>query len=353
MHFVYGLDGISGFTINNQNYYYKKNLQGDIIGIYDNNLNLIVKYDYDAWGEHKIYYLDNGNFVDFDLESTYTNTSNTNLYIALKNPFRYRGYYYDSETGLYYLNSRYYDSEIGRFINADDISVLDITNIALNGINLYAYCLNNPVNEVDESGYFLFWLFVTAIVVGAAVSAGTEIVSQAIEYGWDNINWGQVAWAGLMGGVSGALMASGVGSVGMAIFGGMIGFVSSVGEQLIGGTSIEDINWLAVGISTVIGAVPGLLGSKGATNGRVLDKALSKSATFIKSAKSYDKVLTKIANGAYKSLAGAAGARALTRNSLQKAWNSVVFAKSWTGVAIGLLKRLNSGFIEIISKLIF
>ena len=84
------------------------------------------------------------------------------------NPFRYRGYYFDTETGLYYLNSRYYDLELGRFINIDDISVLDITNIALNGLYLYAYCLNNPVNEVDESGY-LVWFFAIPIIFGAVI----------------------------------------------------------------------------------------------------------------------------------------------------------------------------------------
>ncbi len=229
MHFIYGLDGISGFTINNQNYYYKKNLQGDIIGIYDNNLNLIVKYDYDAWGEHKIYYLDNGNFVDLDFDSTYTNISNTNLYIALKNPFRYRGYYYDSETGLYYLNSRYYDPEICRFINADDISVLDITNIALNGLNLYAYCLNNPVNEVDESGYFLFWLFVTAIVVGAVaggVSKGVEAYKEGVR-GWDL--FGSILGGAIMGGAMG----------GLAVFGGSVAVGAIAGVTFASGVAIS------------------------------------------------------------------------------------------------------------------
>lgn len=70
--------------------------------------------------------------------------------IGSLNPFRYRGYYYDSETGLYYLKSRYYDPEVGRFINMDDIDYLDPEN--LNGLNLYAYCLNNPVMLTDSTG---------------------------------------------------------------------------------------------------------------------------------------------------------------------------------------------------------
>ena len=70
----------------------------------------------------------------------------------MKNPFRYRSYYFDQETGLYYLNSRYYDPEIGRFINIDDISVLSETQNTFNGLNLFAYCHNNPISNLDANG---------------------------------------------------------------------------------------------------------------------------------------------------------------------------------------------------------
>ncbi len=191
------------------------------------------------------------------------------MYIALKNPFRYRSYYYDFETGLYYLNSRYYDPEISRFINIDDITVLDITNIALNGINLYVYCLNNPVNEVDENGYFI-WFFLTVIIIGALIGAGSSIINQGLSNGWDNINWLQVAFDGLMGGINGALIASGIGSVGLAISGGITGFIQSVGDQLISGTELSDIDWFDVIISTISGAIPGIRGHTGATNAKFL-----------------------------------------------------------------------------------
>ncbi|MBO5102698.1 MAG: hypothetical protein J6C13_01230, partial [Clostridia bacterium] len=88
MQFIYGVDGIAGFILNGENYYYKKNLQGDIIGIFDNNRQIIAKYDYDSWGNFKIYALIDGIFVDLQEESTYT--TNNNVYVALKNPFRYR-----------------------------------------------------------------------------------------------------------------------------------------------------------------------------------------------------------------------------------------------------------------------
>jgi len=152
--FYYGVDGITCFNIkyndNDEIYYYKKNLQGDIIGIYAEGGTLIAKYDYDDWGNHTVKYLDNNdNFVAIESNYCYNDTSNTNKFIAFKNPFRYRGYYYDFETNLYYLNSRYYDSEIGRFINADDINILDSTQKFGNGLNLYVYCLSNPVNDFN------------------------------------------------------------------------------------------------------------------------------------------------------------------------------------------------------------
>ncbi len=116
-------------------------------------------------------------FVDISTQTSYTQSGLNNKTIALLNPFRYRSYYYDEETGLYYLNSRYYDPQIGRFINADNISTLDVTQIALNGLNLYAYCLNNPVNETDEDGNMAWWLKlllgITFIVVGAFITALT------------------------------------------------------------------------------------------------------------------------------------------------------------------------------------
>ena len=90
--------------------------------------------------------------LDISSIESYTNTSNIVQFIAMKNPFRYRSYYYDFETGFYYLNSRYYDPEIGRFINADDSSVLSEGKEFINGLNLFAYCNNNPIMHSDESG---------------------------------------------------------------------------------------------------------------------------------------------------------------------------------------------------------
>ena len=165
--YIYDVDGeILGFTYNDVSYYYIKNLQGDVVRVIDANGKVVASYTYDPWG--KI-------------------TSSTGA-MAEINPIRYRGYYYDVETGLYYLNSRYYDPDTCRFINAD---AYVSTGQGLLGFNMFAYCGNNPVNYSDSSGELavlaalLFVGFVA--VVGAATSAmvaastGSDVVEAAIE----------------------------------------------------------------------------------------------------------------------------------------------------------------------------
>jgi RHS repeat-associated protein len=120
-----------GFTYNGTAYYYTKNAQGDVTGIVDNNYNPVVQYSYDAWGK---------------LLSTTGTLAST---IGKINPFLYRGYYFDTETGLYYLNSRYYDAQTGRFVSEDGQFNPDT---GLSGNNLFAYCNNDPINMSDPSG---------------------------------------------------------------------------------------------------------------------------------------------------------------------------------------------------------
>ena len=122
-----------GFNYNGTSYLYLKNLQGDIIGITDIFGNVVAKYTYDSWGR----------LISIKDASDVDKTTDTN-FVGYINPLRYRGYYYDSETGLYYLNARYYDPEVGRFINADETLA--------GGYNLFEYCYDNPVNFSDYRG---------------------------------------------------------------------------------------------------------------------------------------------------------------------------------------------------------
>ena len=233
--------------------------------------------------------------------------------VAKLNPFRYRGYYYDAETGLYYLNSRYYDPSIGRFINADDIGYIQPTDI--NGLNLFAYCGNNPVMYTDPNGNFVLSLTALILIgfgVSATISVGASIISQGIDKGWGNINWWQVGLDGLIGGISGALSMTGLNVFALAGINAGLSFIGSVGGNLLNGADFGDKNtWIDIGISTGIGFVVGLAGGRGATNAGYLNGA-KRSAEFLKAAASYDRVLTKIAAGGYKNLAGAAGAKFLT-----------------------------------------
>ena len=260
--YIYGADGITGFVLEGIPYYYKKNLQGDIIAILDKDLQIVTKYAYDAWGNCKTFYLNNGNFVDIDSPISYTESNAVNAepvdyrYIAIKNPFRYRGYYYDVETNLYYLNSRYYDPELGRFITIDDISVLDITNIAINGLNLYAYCLNNPVNEVDEDGYLLFTLLIAGLV-GFVVSAAGSVVSQIITTG--SVNGWKVLADAFFGGLSGMLTVSGLGFLGLFVTQGLLSVGNTIVDKFILGETITQYDLAS---SLVIGGFLGFINGK-------------------------------------------------------------------------------------------
>jgi RHS repeat-associated protein len=127
---------------NGSEYFYITNMQGDVIELVDISGNSVVKYKYDAWG-NIIYQTPNQTIGDI-------------------NSFRYRSYYLDEDTGLYYLQSRYYDPEIGRFLSADGFfcSVGDVLSH-----NAYAYCENNPVMYLDPEGEFLLHILVFVVVV--------------------------------------------------------------------------------------------------------------------------------------------------------------------------------------------
>ena len=130
MYFQYNTNGSPlGFIYNGVQYFYLTNQMGDVISITDTAGTVVANYEYDAWG--KVLTADSS--------------------IAQQNPLRYRGYYYDNETGYYYLQSRYYDPDICRFINADIYNFLE-KNIS-NGLNLFIYCSNDSVNYDDPDGY--------------------------------------------------------------------------------------------------------------------------------------------------------------------------------------------------------
>lgn len=291
--FYYDDRGVAGFTKsasadlitaqekNNSTYVFRRNLQGDITHVYNTQGYLYARYEYNAWGEHKIY---NANGVEITSGSAYASE------IGRINPFRYRSYYYDEETKLYYLMTRYYDPEVGRFISQDNIAYLDPET--LGGLNLYAYCGNNPVMGTDPEGTwdwrkFLGWV-VDAVIAVAAVAAITVVVV------------GTVASSGLLGAV---LVGAGAGA--------LVAMGGSVVAQ--GGFSTSD-PWQvakAGGIGAAIGAASGAtswtLGTIGESLGAQLGYAFS-NTTHLSSGVKFGKVFsTEFLMSAGKTIGGISG----------------------------------------------
>ncbi len=152
-------------------YYYMLNVQGDVVGLLNSSGAIAAKYTYDPWGK-----------VTVQNPSGTTNVSSS--FIGNINPLRYRGYYYDTETGFYYLQTRYYDPAICRFINADTYTTTDETGLL--STNMFAYCENNPVIGVDYSGDIFETIF-DVITLGASV---VEVIDNPSD------PW---AWGGLLG----------------------------------------------------------------------------------------------------------------------------------------------------------
>ena len=148
-------------------FYYVYNGQGDVIGILDSAGTKVVTYTYDSWGK------------------PVTTTGRLATTVGLDNSYRYKGYRYDTETGLYYLNSRYYNPEWDRFINADDVSFVTASLDDLTDKNLFAYCDNNPVNRADSSGY----IWETFLDIASMVWSAYDLITKP---SWANAAY--LAW---------------------------------------------------------------------------------------------------------------------------------------------------------------
>ena len=268
IYYIYGATGIEGIEIADICYYFDKNTLGDIVAIRNRSGAVVAKYEYDAWG----------NVTVTDAEGKEETSAE---FIGNKNPIRYRGYYYDAETGFYYLQTRYYDPEICRFINADDYELIATLAEIPGQLNLYAYCNNNPVMLTDESGEFVLLSFLIGLGISAAIGASvgavsyvaSEAISSAITGEW---NWSWYDFAGsVIGGFIGGAISMLPGSpVAAAFVSGFSSSMISTGLQ----SAIEGTNYnfgenilksLAVGVfSAVTGKIMGTIKIPGLNKGR-------------------------------------------------------------------------------------
>lgn len=226
-----------GMSAGSNRYFYTRNAQNDITGLIDENGVSVVQYQYDSWGKLL--------GITGSLAST----------IGKRNPFRYRGYYYDDETGMYYLQSRYYDPEIKRFICADDIdNVSDLQEMPIEK-NLYIYCDNNPIARIDTNGRA--WLGVAiAGIAGALSSVGKQIKDGK---SLKELNLIDVASSA----ISCAVAVTGLGKAVQAVVSGVTSFASSISN----GEKIGE-SFLAAGLNAAI-ALTGPGAAYGAKLGRL------------------------------------------------------------------------------------
>ena len=240
--FLYGEGGIIGIKYDRSKFLFRKNAFGDVTEVYNVRGELVAKYSYSAYGKCTIEY----------------NKDNA----AYFNPIRYRGYYYDEETGLYYLKSRYYDPETGRFLNADDISVLDTTSNYPNGLNLYAYCFNDPVNACDDEGNMANWLkwligglaFVGAVALTVLsggslapvfIGMGISIIGGGLIQGTMTALNGGSFWQGFANGAADGAFWGGI----FALAGASISFVNNISlirsNGVVIGKGMERVKYVA------------------------------------------------------------------------------------------------------------
>ena len=237
-------------------YLYEKDVFGNIIAIYNASGTKVASYCYDAWGNCTVLTNTNGN--------------------GTMNPFRYRGYYLDTETNLYYLQSRYYDSYVGRFINADDAGNLGIGDELLS-YNLFSYCANNPVMGYDPTGNWPSWgqifaavatVAVAAVFVAAVVaSAGAVGVAAGVAAASIGATGSMVSAAITVGTVGTYVVAAGIGACALSNAGEILTGTNVIRDGLMGGNqdaydAVQVALNIAGGGAMIIGQTnPGVTGN--------------------------------------------------------------------------------------------
>ena len=201
--FFYALDKLVYFTYNGTRYFYVFNAHNDITHLVDDTGNIVAFYIYNAWGNHQV-------LGASGIENTSAD------FIGNINPYRYRGYLYDTETQLYWVSSRYYSPELCRWISPDSIEYLDPESI--NGLNLYAYCGNDPINKYDPTGHFGIWALVAITAASMLIGGTAQLVSNAMAGKTGSELWRGVAGAAVGAGVNALALCLAMPTGGASLF---------------------------------------------------------------------------------------------------------------------------------------
>ena len=261
-------DGVCGILYNNVPYYFIKNLQGDVIAIVDEDAKTVARYSYDAWGVPEV-----------KLDSS-------DCQIATINPFRYRGYYYDEEIGMYYLQSRYYNPVVGRFVNADMLSMVSVQDDTIAN-NLFTYCNNEPVKNTDNNGKVaIFVTMAIGALFGLAIQWIIDMITNVIKGKKKFYKPCSSAWDYICSAASGALAATGIGKMAAMFASAIIGTINYV---LNCASNKAQVCRLELIMTFVIGLICGYIGGSGANLKRV-NGVVKTSKTILKTAVSPKKI---------------------------------------------------------------
>ena len=245
LRYYYDIGGVCGieYKKDNETYYY--NLIKDTLGNISKVMyrgKVIGEYSYDAWGNVST-------IIHED-----TNPNEVDRKIVGINPYRYKGYYIDIETGLYYCNARYYDPKIYQWIQRDNIEYLD--NESLDGLNLYLYCNNDPVNLSDPEGHFAITTFLIFLGVGALVGGTLGGITAYSK--------GQDIFTGILtGALLGAVVGGIVGIGGVALSGAVSSVLGKTATDLISVVFYDGEfgSWEDYAIAFAFGGLTGSLGN--------------------------------------------------------------------------------------------
>lgn len=203
-----------GYILNGSKYFYIKDIFNNILGLVDENGNVVAKYIYGAYG----------NLIH----------SEGSVY----NPIRYKGYYFDDETGFFYCKSRYYVPELCRWLNMDNPAFLEMDDITK--MNLFSYCHGNPVMYYDPDGHFGFLVIVALLGIAALAGAGSQLIANAISG-----KKGKDLWRGVVGAALGS-----VANAAMLLLAPMSGGASLVAAAWMGALITTGVNRIE---STMLG----------------------------------------------------------------------------------------------------